>query len=154
MSGTLEEGEIGSCKKKGKTMSIKRGDIVVFDRSDYKESRYEVIKRVIGLPGDHIYLVDNSIYINDKLYEESYIKENNISELTNHGNVTYYDLTLDKDEYYVLGDNRAVSYDSRFYGAIKSGTIEGKLKVIYAKCDCNTNCEECKNKKPIGWRLY
>ena len=97
---------------------IKRYDIVVLDTEND-----ELIKRVYGMPGEKIAIENNTIYINDKKLEDKYA----------YGNTSGYKaITLKEDEYFVLGDNRVVSLDSRAIGPIKRKNIKGTTNfVIY-----------------------
>ena len=103
-----------------KIQSINRDDIIVAYSDKLKEC---VIKRVIGLPGEKLTIKNNKIYINDLYIEDedgnNLIKDNSIN----------YPIILGKDEYFVLGDNRNNSIDSRSIGAIKKDNI--KAKIIY-----------------------
>ncbi len=101
--------------------NIERGDIIVF-KSPLAEKR-NLIKRVIGLPGEKIALKDGKFTIekNDGAkvtLEESYVIYQNIFKENNW--------TLKPDEYFVSGDNRAGSYDSRDWGPLKKEKITGK----------------------------
>ena len=99
-----------------KLAKINRYDIVVVDtKSD------ELIKRVYGLPGEKISIENNSIYINDKKIEDVYA----YGETSNYENIT-----LGSDEYFILGDNRAVSLDSRTIGPVKKSQIKGTTNFI------------------------
>jgi len=90
---------------------IKRFDIVVVKtRGEY------LIKRIIGLPGEKVSYKDNKLYINDK-----YIKEDFSHKETND-----FEVIVPKGKYYVLGDNRTNSTDSRIIGAIPKKNILGK----------------------------
>lgn len=95
-----------------------RGDIVV--AKDY-ENKVFIVKRVIGLPGEKIDVVDNKVYINGEELKEPYLdkKYNNSNDCI--GNVR-----LNNDEYYLLGDNRGDSVDSRFLGPFKNKDIIGR----------------------------
>ncbi|MBK3494638.1 signal peptidase I [Viridibacillus sp. YIM B01967] len=117
-----------------KKSSIERFDIIVFDAPDSDEN---YIKRVIGLPGDHVAMKDDVLYINGKAYEEPYLDTMKADLL--EGNFTY-DFTLEEvtDEkvvpagsYFVLGDNRLKSSDSREYGFIAKGTVKGEVKIKF-----------------------
>lgn len=82
------------------------------------------IKRVIGLPGDHIYIAQTGeVYINDEMLEEPYLVEGLKTPRT--GN--YYDVVIPKGYYFVMGDNREGSRDSREFGLIPEAKIEGKV---------------------------
>ena len=91
--------------------NIKRYDIVVIDI----EEEF-LIKRVIGLPGEVVKCIDNKLYINDKLIKEDYAK----------GKTSDFEVKVKEGEYFVLGDNREVSLDSRAFGSFKREQIRGK----------------------------
>ena len=81
------------------------------------------IKRVIGLPGEHVQIKDNSVYINGEKLEENYLQEYVITEDL-EGN--YIDVIVPENTVYVLGDNRGESTDSRRFGCIPVKKIESK----------------------------
>lgn len=108
MDTTLKDKEIMILNK---LAPLKRGKIVVVDIKTEK-----VIKRLIGLPGDSIYCSDNKLYINDELYEEDY---------TSSKTSDFAKIYLKEDEYFVLGDNRIVSMDSRSFGSVSKDQILG-----------------------------
>lgn len=101
-----------------------RFDIIVFPFL-YQENTY-YIKRIIGLPGETVQIQDGDIYINGKILEEDYGKETMISS-----GRAINEIQLGDDEYFVLGDNRNHSEDSRFadVGNIKRSDIIGKAFV-------------------------
>ncbi|MBC7073886.1 signal peptidase I [Candidatus Parcubacteria bacterium] len=100
----------------------KRGEIVVFKYPGNEAQKY--IKRVIGLPGETVEIFDGKIKItNEKgsfyLDESSYLRQSQtFGELK---------ITLGEDEYFVLGDNRLSSYDSRMFGPVKRKEIIGRV---------------------------
>ena len=100
---------------------IKRGDILIFDSEELGE---KLIKRVIGLPGDHIDIVDGIVSVNGQKLDESYVKNNK----SYTGSFDVPDNKL-----FFLGDNRAISYDSRYWDNpyIDKSAIEGKAKLRY-----------------------
>lgn len=94
----------------------KRGDIVTFERNNKS-----YIKRIIALPGDTI-LIDNSkVYVNGEVISEDYINE----EVFEGGNYEDNEYTLKEDEYFVMGDNRNYSLDSRKFGVVYKNEIIG-----------------------------
>ena len=122
MDYTLEDGEIMLLNKIGyKFTDINRFDIVVVDTVDSK-----IIKRVIGLPGETLKYENNTLYINGKEVDEPYLKEK-----TEDFNLT--DLGYEKlpqDCYFVMGDNRNNSSDSRIIGCVKKENIEGSASLV------------------------
>lgn len=104
----------------------KRGDVIVFKPRGNENSHY-YIKRIIGLPGETIEFIENRIYINGERLDEDY-------ETTNidYVGVVEDKLTLGNDEYFVLGDNRENSEDSRYadIGNVKREYIYGKAWLI------------------------
>ena len=115
MFKTLHDGDIMILNIIGYRFSdVERFDIVVVDEGD----EY-LIKRVIGLPGETIEYKDNQLYVNGKK-----VKENYGSEKTDDVKVK-----VSKDSYFVLGDNRTNSLDSRYFGAFKRKKILGKTKL-------------------------
>lgn len=117
MNDTLNDRDIVLVNKLSvKINSIKRGDILVVEANE----KY-MIKRVIGLPGEKIEYKDHQLYINDKLVNEDYL-----SSETDDFDTTYLGFdTIPKDTYFVMGDNRADSYDSRDFGVVKKKEIVG-----------------------------
>ena len=116
MVPSLEEKEILILNKMNKSFS--REDIVVVSK---KVEGSSIIKRIIGLPNEKIKCINGVIFINDEKYEDKY----------GFGTTTDFDeITLKDDEYFVLGDNRVVSKDSRMLGPIKEKYIEGTTNII------------------------
>ena len=112
MKNTLKNGDILLLYK---LSSIDRFDIIVLDEEKDNE---KIIKRVIGLPGETVAIKKGKIYINDKVIDDEYA----------YGETTDYNkVTLKDDEYFILGDNRLISKDSRYFGPIKDNEIKGKI---------------------------
>jgi len=104
-----------------------RGDVIIFKYSDTQD----FIKRVIGLPGDKVMLKDGHIYINDQLLDESAYLSNSI--YTNGGEFLHEgeSITVPDNEYFVCGDNRPHSSDSRTFGPVSKDNIKGKAWLVY-----------------------
>ena len=116
MMTTLHDGDIMILNIIGYRFDkINRFDIVVVD-----EGNEYLIKRVIGLPGEEIEYKDNQLYINGKK-----VKENYGSQVTED-----FKVKVKKNSYFVLGDNRTNSLDSRHFGAFKKDRIIGKTSLI------------------------
>lgn len=112
MDQTLEDGQILLLYK---LANVDYGDIVVLDEE--KEGEI-IIKRIIGMPGDTVSIRDNTVYVNGEEVEEDYA----------YGETSdYEEITLDDDEYFILGDNRPISKDSRYFGPVKEDEIIGKI---------------------------
>lgn len=131
--------------------SLSRGDIVIveapIDKADntsgiaeYEEKtgfsyftyrvmglgKMSYIKRVIGLPGEHVYISEEGdVYINDELLEERYLPEG--LKTPRLGDV--YDVVVPEGYVFVMGDNRNGSKDSRAFGAIPTDRVEGKVVI-------------------------
>src|SRR6201984_1532970 len=132
---------------------IKRGDIVVF-LSPAEPGLY-VVKRIIGVPGDRIHLIDGAVYRNGEKLTEPYVmhkgpvfydpyRDNfpavppseayNVSpewQLLMRSHVEGGDIVIPKDSYFGMGDNRDVSLDSRYWGFIPKENVIGRPMFIY-----------------------
>lgn len=108
-----------------------RGDVIVFKFPQSKNKIY--IKRIIGLPGEHLVVKDNQVTIYNQNYpsgielRENYIPSENKTLARNND---YSDIALKDNEYYVMGDNREASSDSREWGPLPSDLIIGKAWVV------------------------
>lgn len=137
---------------------IHRGDIVVF-LSPMTPGLY-VVKRVIGIPGDHIHLRDSVVYRNGEKLEEHYVNPDAPPNLDDSYRVNFPavtpsyndqladywqlslrqyiqgdDIVVPPDSYFAMGDNRDVSYDSRYWGFIPQKNVVGRPMFIYWSFD-------------------
>ncbi|MYC31033.1 MAG: signal peptidase I [Chloroflexi bacterium] len=97
------------------------GEIIVFRFPG--EPKRDFVKRVIGLPGDRIEIVDGRVAINGAVYSEPYV---NGPFSTNMASIT-----MKEGEYFVMGDNRAHSNDSRSWGPVPEKNVVGKVWLVY-----------------------
>ena len=121
MSPTLKEGDVVVVNKLVyRFRDIKRNEIVVLSHDE----KY-MIKRVIGIPGDYVEYKNNILYINGQGYEESFIDKNVIHT----DDFSLKDIgfnVIPEGKYFVVGDNRGDSLDSRSYGLVDKSKIIGK----------------------------
>jgi signal peptidase I len=117
MSPTLNDG--GIVLIRGRVKSISRGDIVVFRHPDDQSMTF--IKRIIGLPGESIEIQDGRVFINGSALDEPYVATTNMSR-------DQMNLMIIPDQsFFVLGDNRRNSNDSRYWGTLPKKLIRGKV---------------------------
>jgi signal peptidase I len=113
---------------------IRRGDIAVFKYPD--EPERDFIKRVIGLPGETVELRNKKVYINGQPLEESYVHflepAHNAQEVTSFDvRERYGPVQVPSDQYFVMGDNRDNSQDSRYWGFLPREYVKGKALFVY-----------------------
>ena len=121
MYSTLDDKEILLLKKYDK--SYDRFDVVVFNYNNTK-----LIKRVVGLPGDTVEYKDNKLYINGKYIKEEFLKNNQETYDFSLEDLGYE--TLPDGYYFVMGDNRTNSTDSRVIGLVSAEDIEGTTNFV------------------------
>lgn len=113
------------------TGNLDRGDIVTIDAKGMEGYSHDenLIKRIIGLPGETIKIEDGNVYINGQLLDESdYLPTGTMTYVGMEGQSRgYAEVTLGPDEYYCMGDNRGGSNDSRRMGPFKKKQIEAKV---------------------------
>ncbi len=117
MMNTLHNGDVMILDKIG----MKLGDIKRFDIVVIQTGKTKIIKRVIGMPGETISYHDNKLYINGKE-----VSDNHSNEIT----YDFEEVKIPDGEYYVLGDNRTDSVDSRILGTIPKNEILGHATFI------------------------
>lgn len=110
MNPTLYNGDFGFSFVITKNIKLNRFDTVVIKADEDKK----IVKRLIGLPNETVEFIDNSLYIDGKLIEQDFSYQGYTQDLK---------VTLSEDQYFVLGDNREYSRDSRYYGPFRSKQI-------------------------------
>ncbi|CAB1249257.1 signal peptidase I [Clostridium sp. WLY-B-L2] len=120
MQPTLYSGEKLTADKN--ITQINRGDIIIFKSVDDNKV---LIKRVVGLPGEKIRIQNEKIFINNKELAEPYLKEKMNSAMDKYLPV---DMLIPIEVYYVMGDNRNNSNDSRNFGVVPMKSIIGKIE--------------------------
>jgi signal peptidase I len=103
--------------------SIERGDVVVFHYPRDPEKSY--IKRIIALPGDRLRIDHGRVYLNGNLQVESYVPE------TFADSRSMAEMVVPDDSYFVMGDHRSISSDSREFGPVDRSLIYGKAVFVY-----------------------
>lgn len=144
MYPTLKDGEFGFTNVGGVLLNgVERGDIVVVTMEEEGQKTHWV-KRVIGLPGDTVSCVNDVVYINGKVLDETkYIDPdyrqslvdkfgyfNKVPNADNTNVEDFEEVKLKDDEYYVMGDNRPYSKDSRYVGPVKKSQIFAKKMLV------------------------
>lgn len=144
MYPTLKDGEFGFTNVGGVLLNgVERGDIVVVTMEEEGQKTHWV-KRVIGLPGDTVSCVNDVVYINGKVLDETkYIAPdyrqslvdkfgyfNKVPNADNTNVEDFEEVKLGDDEYYVMGDNRPYSKDSRYVGPVKKSHIFAKKMLV------------------------
>jgi signal peptidase I len=104
-----------------------RGDVIVFKF----DPTHDYIKRIIGLPGDTVSLYNGRVYVDGNVMNEgAYVSKGNYSYGLDFLQEDHM-VKVPKDEYFVMGDNREESSDSRQWGFVKRSAIDGKAWIIY-----------------------
>lgn len=108
-----------------KNKDPQRGDIISFNSTQVSEDEPQLIKRIIGLPGDTIEIKQGNVYVNGTLLKENYALKDKFTSQTKY--------VVPENCYFVMGDNRANSYDSRYWEDpyVKRSDIIGKAKFKY-----------------------
>lgn len=113
---------------------VGRGDVVVFRRPPLEQADYsDLVKRVVGLPGDTVAAVNGRVYVNGQPLSEPWLPQpapvTSPSPLP-EGFSLNHPFTVPAGQYYVMGDNRTDSEDSRYFGPIAENLIVGKMAFV------------------------
>ena len=122
----------------------KRGDIVVFKFPE--DPKKDFIKRVIAVAGDKVQIRNKKVYINDKPMEDSYGTHLDPHSILGGARPrdNFGPVAVPPDSFFVMGDNRDHSYDSRFWGFVNQSAVKGKAFIIYWSWD--------KENSGVRWR--
>ena len=128
---------------------VRRGDTVVFKYPE--EPERDFIKRVIGLPGDRLELRSKVLYINDQPLQESYAHYAMPAAADDFGasgdlRESYGPVTVPQGQYFMMGDNRDNSEDSRYWGFLPASYVKGNALFIYFSFDSGLRWERLLNR--------
>ena len=107
---------------------LKRGDVVTFLYPKNRSKWY--FKRIVGLPGEMLEIRAGKVYINGELLAEPYVDES-----FNQQKASFPPRRIEPDQYFVMGDNRDNSSDSRYWGTVDEKLITGKYSMTYSKTE-------------------
>ncbi len=112
-----------------------RGTIIIFEYPE--DPTKDFVKRVEAVGGDTIEVRNKELYVNNKLVTEAHVAhlETNIIPASENPRDNFGPVTVPKDAYFVMGDNRDRAYDSRFWGFVEKAKIKGTVKQIYWSWD-------------------
>lgn len=133
MSPTIKNGELGISNIIGYRLnSVDRFDVVIVHLPN---SNKYLFKRVIGLPNETLEFIDDVLYIDGKAIEENFLDADYVKALTNNGSVDFTEdfgpIKLGADDFFLMGDNRPRSSDSRDFGPFSSSQIKSKNGIIF-----------------------
>jgi len=134
MYPTLREGDRVLVNKLSYRLhDVNRGDVIVFERpaSETSSNIPDLIKRVVGLPGESISFIDGAVYVDGKRLDESYLSDGTVTSSANAPNkcTTEAPCVVPSGQVWVMGDNRSDSKDSRYFGSVDQSTIVGRAFV-------------------------
>ncbi|MEJ5301475.1 MAG: signal peptidase I [Thermodesulforhabdaceae bacterium] len=128
-----------------------RGDIIVFKYP--LDPGKDFIKRVIGVPGDKVFIKNKRVYVNDRELEEPYVQHTDSrilpAELSPRDNLG--PINVPPNSFFVMGDNRDESYDSRFWKFVDISAVKGKAFIIYWSWNSNGHLSLNPNKFFVRW---
>ena len=114
-----------------KFFSLDRGDVIVCKSP--KNENSEFIERIVAIGGDQVEIIDKTLFINGQKHSEPYAvhSDSRIFNTPNNPRDNFGPITIPENQFFVMGDNRDNSYDSRFWGSIPIRDIHGKAFIIY-----------------------
>ena len=122
-------------KKFFKMRDPRRGDVIVFEYPE--DASKDFIKRVIGTPGDMVEVKEKRVYVNGELYDNPHEvhKEKDLFPREQNPRDNMGPVKVPADSYFMMGDNRDRSYDSRFWGFVKGDKVKGLAFIKYWSWD-------------------
>lgn len=132
MDPALKEGDMFIVKLRPYGSRLpERGAVVVFPSPKDKSKVY--VKRVIGLPGERLKIVDKKVFVNDQPLEDTWgvFTTATVMPSATLPRDNFGPMIIPEGSVFVLGDNRDNSYDSRFWGPVPAGDIQGKVLYVY-----------------------
>jgi signal peptidase I len=134
MQPTLEPGDhVISNQLYYRYNNLAHGDLIIFKYP--RDENVDFVKRIVGCPGDTIEIKDNQMFLNGKKSDEPYVLDTPSMLKGEQPMKNFGPFVIPENEYFVLGDNRNNSNDSRFWGTVKRHQIEGKVIFIYFSWD-------------------
>lgn len=134
MQPTIEAGDHVLCNQLYyRFHNPQREDLVIFNSPTNESDRY--IKRIVGMPGDEIELRENVLFLNGREVDESYTGNDQPANCPGYRLSNFGPITVPENEYFVLGDDRCNSLDSRSFGTVKRHSIQGRAIFIYFSWD-------------------
>jgi signal peptidase I len=124
MASTIQPGEVVLVDRVSAASSVQRGEIIVFYPPNNSSVPY--IKRVIGLAGDHVSIVNGVVSVNGVQLDESYLAPNTVTQAS----VLDFEETVPAGSVFVLGDDRSESWDSRSYGPVPLSSVVGRAWAV------------------------
>jgi signal peptidase I len=139
MEPTLLIGDHILVDRKMSARNPKRDDLVVFEYPE--DPTKDFVKRVVAVSGDIVAIRDKELYINNSPVKDSYSvhKELDVIPASQNQRDNYGPITVPTGSYFMMGDNRDRSYDSRFWGFVEKSKIKGTVRNIYWSWDRNKN---------------
>jgi signal peptidase I len=130
----------------------KRGDVIVFKYPE--DETKDFIKRVIGMPGDTIMIEDKRVSVNGQALKEPYVIHQDPLTLPRGSQPRDYlgPIVVPEGDYFVMGDNRDQSLDSRYWGFVKTDKIEGRAFRIYWSCDAKESLVCLFDWRKVRWQ--
>ncbi len=113
------------------TWKPQRGDVAVFIFPQDPSKDY--IKRLVGLPGDRVQIINKKVFINGQLFQTPQVRfaDKELIPANQSPRDNFGPVVVPKDSYFFMGDNRDQSYDSRFWGFVPMDALRGKAEIIY-----------------------